>query len=204
MKLHRTSGQPDWEKVNPRDYTFFQKLAAATSGIVSPANFITIVGLVFVSCGLYALLTGQLLDGLALLVLGRALDIADGTVAELTHTKSPVGELFDASADKLATAATIIVIGISGIVSWWLLLALVLPQIMILLIIIYKKSRGISLHPTRHGKLSMALLWLALAGTILLKLASGSLFLAITVYALGLASFLLGLYAAWQYLSGRD
>src|SRR6478609_9535796 len=108
MKLHRVTGKADWENVALGERTFFQKIASYSSGVLTPANIVSLLGLSMVVFGLVLLLQGQSWAGVALLVIGRLLDIVDGAVAEATGTKSPLGEIVDASFDKLSTVLTII------------------------------------------------------------------------------------------------
>jgi phosphatidylglycerophosphate synthase len=204
MNLHRVSGKSDWENVVPAKRNVFQKVAAATKGIVSPANVITVVGLGIVIYGLGLVLQQQFWPGLILLVVGRLLDIADGLVADATQTKSAIGELFDAAADKIGTLLTIVVLILAGITYWWVIVALVLPQVIIPLVILYKKYKGIKVHPTRQGKLSMAATWAGIPGLLLLKALHEPIVLVIAVYGVITVSLVLGLYALWQYATGRD
>jgi len=204
MNLHRTSKKPEWENTPHADRNFFQKMSAATYGIASPANIITVSGLVVVIYGLVTLLQQQFWLGLILLTVGRLLDVVDGIVAESTHTKSPLGELFDATADKIGTLLTIIVLIVAGITYWWVILALVIPQVIIPLVTLYKRRKGIAIHPTRQGKLSMASAWVGIVGLILVKALNDFQPLAISVYLLIGVSLVLGLYALWQYSTGRD
>ena len=204
MNLHRTSGKPDWAAVSAAERNVFQKMAAATGGIASPANIITIIGLGIVVYGLVAILQQQFWLGLVLLIIGRLLDVVDGLVAEATHTKSPLGELFDAVADKIGTLLTIVVLLFAGITHWWVIMALVIPQLIITSVILYKKSKGIGIHPTRQGKLSMAAAWVGIVGLLLVKALNDPLALAIAVYAIIAISVVLGLYALWQYATDRN
>jgi cardiolipin synthase len=204
MDLHRTTKKPEWEKTKPARYSSFQKVAANTNGIITPANVITLIGFAVVIYGLVVLLQHHYWLGLVLLGLGRLCDIADGFVAEVTHTKSPVGEILDAVVDKLETLCTILVLVVSGITNWWVIAAFVVPQAIISGIIFYKRRRGIRLHPSRSGKLSMAAIWASVVGLIALKALDSPVVLATAVYAMIAASVGLGLYAAWQYLAGRD
>lgn len=204
MDLHRTSGKPDWETISPAKRNFFQTVAAATHSIVTPANVITIIGLVLVLYGLWALLTHHYWLGLSMLVVGRLLDIVDGIVANKTGTKSPTGEIFDAVADKIGTLLTIIVLFIAGISDWWIILALILPQVLIPLVIFYKKQKRITVHPTRQGKLSMAAAWVGIPGLIIVEALNNPFPLAVIINVVILASLLLGFYALWQYATGRN
>lgn len=204
MKLHRTSGKPDWETVESSHYSIFQRIATRTRGIITPANLVTLVGLGMVIAGLIAMTQGQSWLGLILVVGGRILDVADGIVAEATGTKSPIGELFDAAADKLATILTITVLAVSGIVDWLPLIILVIPQILIPLVILYKRRHGTHVHPTHQGKLSMACVWVGIVGLIAVQVFGGNYVLAIATYIIIGVAVLLGLYALWQYGTNRD
>jgi phosphatidylglycerophosphate synthase len=204
MNLHRTSGTPDWANVKVADRNVFQNLAAATRGIMSPANVITVIGLGIVVYGLVAIMQQQFWTGLVFLAIGRLLDIVDGLVAEATHTKSPLGELFDAVADKIGTLLTIAVLLIAGVAHWWVIMALIVPQIAITLLILYKKSKGVGVHPTRQGKISMAAAWMGIVGLLLAKALDNPAMLTAAVYAIIASSVILGLYALWQYATNRN
>jgi phosphatidylglycerophosphate synthase len=173
-------------------------------GVVSPANIITVVGLGMVIYGLGVILHHQFWLGLVLLVIGRLLDIADGLVADATQTKSSLGELFDAAADKIGTLLTIVVLIAAGVTYWWVITALILPQVIIPLVILYKKYKGIKVHPTRQGKLSMAATWVGIPGLLLSKALHDPIVLVVAVYGVITISLALGLYALWQYATGRD
>lgn len=204
MDLHRASTKADWESVESPRRTRFQKLAAATRGFVTPANILTVIGFGIVIYGLVALLQHSFWLGAVLLVVGRLLDVADGLVAQATKTKSPLGELFDATADKIGTFLTIIVLLVANVTYWWLIVALIGPQIIISLVVLYKKQHGRTTHPTRPGKLSMAGAWVAIVGVIIVKALGGFMPLALLMDALIVVSVVLGLYALWQYATGRD
>jgi phosphatidylglycerophosphate synthase len=204
MNLHRTSAKPDWENIPASQHTTIQKLAAATNGYVTPPNLITIIGLGIVIYGLVCILNQDYWLGLVSLAIGRLLDVVDGLVADGTGTKSPLGEIFDAAVDKIGTLLTILVIIYANITSWWIIVALIIPQIIIPLVIFYKKQKGVGVHPTRAGKISMALTWVGIVGLLIVKAFGDSAFLATGVYAVIGASLLLGLYALWQYSTGRD
>jgi cardiolipin synthase len=154
---------------------------------------------------LLLLLNEHYWTGLILLAVGRGLDIVDGAVAQKTNTKSPLGEIFDAAADKFGTLFTIIALFAAQITFWWVLAILLVPQVVITLISFYKKARNASTHPTRQGKLSMASLWAALIGFIVAKALDLSVFhpFVLFVYLLAAVSTFLAAYAAVQYARQR-
>jgi phosphatidylglycerophosphate synthase len=166
MNLHRIQTLPDWSSINKKNYNRWQRVAAATNGILTPGNILTLLGLGLVLYGLWLILSGDVWFGLLSLVIGRACDLFDGWAAEATGTKSFLGELFDAAADKIATILSLVVVGSMGIISWPIFTALLLPHVVIPIIIYTKRRRGIHTHPSRIGKLSMAGLWVSMAGYI--------------------------------------
>jgi phosphatidylglycerophosphate synthase len=206
MKLHRTTGQPDWFNIEPSRRNAAQRLAAATGGIATPGNLVTIMGLAIVILGLAAVANHHFWLGLASLAIGRLLDLVDGWLAEASGTKSPLGELLDATVDKLGTLATVVVIFWIRITPWWVLLALVLPHLIISIIAINARRRHRPLHPSVLGKLSMAAAWVTLLGLVLLQAihASSRNIGAVIVMAIFAASFILGSVAALGYLIERD
>ena len=204
MNLHRTSAKADWQKIPASKHNVFQKIALATAGYLTPANLITIIGFGIVLYGLAAILDGQYWTGLVLLASGRLLDVADGIVADKTGTKSPLGEIFDAAADKFETLFTIAVIIAAGITNLWVVVALIIPQAIIPMLIFYKKQKGIGIHPTQAGKLSMALTWAGIVGLLLVKTLGDALIIEVATYVIIGLSLVLGLYALWQYSTGRD
>lgn len=206
MNLHRNTGTPDWEMVAIEERTAIQKLAAATRGVVTPPNLISLIGFGLVIYGLLALLQEAYWVGLGALGVGRLLDIVDGAVAQLTGTKSPLGELVDATIDKFGTLFTIIAFYIAGISFWWLITVLLLPQVLISLVVLYKRVKNQKIHPTLAGKLSMGALWVSLVGLVVMKaLTVASLHpFSVAVYVVTAISVGLGIYALWQYATNRD
>lgn len=204
MKLHHSTGKPDWHEKDPSSYNSSQKLAAATNGIVSPANIITIIGFGLVMYGLIQIARDQYWTGLILLTVGRLLDIVDGVVAEATKTKSPLGELLDASLDKISTIVTILVLLLTNIAPWWVMLILLIPQVAIAVFTLIQRRRNIKLHPSRFGKLSMVFAWMGIVGLLAVKAIGDAPVLEfLTLDVIGI-SCLLGLYTLWRYITGRD
>lgn len=204
LGLHRTSGKPDWETVSSSSRSPIQKIAALTHGSVTPGNIVSVIGLGMVVYGLAALLYNDFWLGFVFIGVGRALDVVDGLVAEATKTKSPLGEMVDAAFDKLGTLLTVIVLFAIQIAPWWIVAVLLIPQVIIPLVVFYNRQKGITVHPTRAGKLSMALTWVGIVGLLLTKALLLPAIVIAGVYSLVGVSFVLGVFAVWQYATGRD
>jgi phosphatidylglycerophosphate synthase len=161
VKLHHTSGSPDWASIAPEARTSLQRIAAATQGIVTLPNFLSVGGFVLVCGGLLYISGDKLLAGVVAIAAGRLCDLLDGGVAERTGTKSPVGEAVDAGCDKLGALATLVVLGAEGIVPWWAVGLIGAQNVANGIIGIVGWQRHTHLHPVRAGKLSTALEWAA-------------------------------------------
>lgn len=201
MNLHRITGQSDWENIPYEERSSIQRLASKTYGLLTPGNIITVLGFVLSLIGLFQLIENHYLLGLIILIIGRLLDIADGVLADLTKTKSSVGEMFDAIADKVETFLTLIVLIVAHIAPWWIIAGIIIPQALITFVITYKRQRGKKIHPTLQGKLSMALAWIGIGGLVLSK-AYASLPLIFIVFCICVfVSFILGVIALFQYMT---
>ncbi len=166
MELHRTGKRPDWLKRPRRDYSWFQRTARQTNGIVTPGNVITIVGLVVTLCGLWLLTDARFGGAVIALLVGRLCDVADGWVAHHTGTKSPTGELLDAGCDKIATILGLVALGVADIAPWWILAVVAVPQIVTSVVSGLALRRKHRLHPSPIGKIGMVFAWTGFAGLV--------------------------------------
>lgn len=206
MNLHHTTGKPDWDCIDKDRYNQWQKMAANTKGIITPGNVLTFVGIILVLFGLSEIIYQDYWSGALLLLMGRLLDIADGKVAEVTGTKSPLGELLDASVDKISTFLTVAVLYYVAIAPRTVLVVLLLPHIAIAAIAFISFMRNKEIHPNLAGKLSMALVWLAMIGFVFVR--AGQIddtgVIASLVSAVAVLSVILGIYALYRYIEERD
>jgi HAD superfamily hydrolase (TIGR01662 family) len=162
MKLHITGQQADWVVVSIGDRNIWQRLAVRSFGILTPANVISLTGLICVVIGLFAMQANHLWWGIGLIAIGRLADVVDGTVAEQTRTKGPVGEVVDAVSDKLAAILVICFFILNG---WLPLLPLILVAAHVCINTLLASVawiRKIRLHPTAVGKYSTVCAWVLL------------------------------------------
>lgn len=102
MNLHRVGDRPDYYD-DSTTLSSIQELALVSHGIITPANAVTLGGLALTINGLRDLDRGdRSFKPIMKVLAGRALDVADGFVADYFKTKSSVGEAADSLADKLA------------------------------------------------------------------------------------------------------
>jgi phosphatidylglycerophosphate synthase len=203
MQLHRTTGMADWLAIPPQSHTMWQRLAARTHGIVTLSNAVTILGFALVLIGLQEIFNQHYVAGTVLLATGRICDILDGWLAELTRTKSPLGELLDAAIDKILTILTVAIFLVLHIAPVWVLVALVTPHVLIVVVLLGWRIRKRAFHPSLVGKLSMAGVWLCLLIYALAHIVQLPAAALTATQIIVVASSAAGLYAAAQYARGR-
>ncbi|GAC1388050.1 MAG: CDP-alcohol phosphatidyltransferase family protein [Candidatus Saccharimonadales bacterium] len=206
MQLHRSKNKPDWATVSRRQYNGWQSLAMRTYGIITPGNLLTTIGFLIVLLGLVFINQQQYILGGVALAVGRLCDIADGWLAQETDTKSPLGELFDATADKVCTFMTLIVIVITKIAPLWIIVLIAIPHVLISIIAIIAALRHNRLHPSKIGKISMALAWLCLVSFVFNAAVPVAIhsYLNLIIELMAITSVLLGTYALTGYIRRWD
>jgi phosphatidylglycerophosphate synthase len=200
MDLHRSGAKPQWQGVARSRRNFFQRLAARTHSLVTPGNVLTTAGFIVAALGVVAILHARFTLGLTCIVLGRLGDVADGYAASATKTKSPLGELLDATADKLITLLTLLACGLAGIASWYLLVGILATQGSITVVSWLAVQDNRRLHPSRVGKLSMAGIWLSVSGLLLAAALQHNAPLETIAYLIGWSSLALAVWAFIIYL----
>jgi phosphatidylglycerophosphate synthase len=161
MSLHRSETFPDWEKVLPQERNVWQKVAAKTGGIVTPGNFISVAGGVFVAAGLRDIKKNRKVAGTIKIGVGRIFDLVDGTVADMTKTKSPTGEIVDTGIDKAATFAGLFALPAKDILPADQAITIGVQNLANTVFSGVAKSRGVEIHPTRTGKDAMMAQWVS-------------------------------------------
>jgi phosphatidylglycerophosphate synthase/diacylglycerol kinase family enzyme len=173
VNLHRVGKRPDWQLVPSGQWNSWQRIAARTAGVVTPANVLSVAGIIIVGWGAAYLHQQSFLNGLFLVALGRLADVFDGIVAEVTGTKSPLGEALDAALDKLAILLVLVIFVEQNIIPLPALAAIVTLHVLIALLGVIAKLRKREFHANQYGKLSMAAVWIALIAYGLATLPAG-------------------------------
>ncbi len=126
------------------------------SRVLTPANQITILRLVFIP--VFAILVIDRNYGWALAVLTASAisDVVDGAVARVFHQESPLGVALDPIADKILTTTAYLVLAFRDVFPWWLTItvisrdvAMIVTAALISLVAGYRPFR-----PTVLGKMS--------------------------------------------------
>jgi len=157
MNLHRVNKVPDWEKVHPSRRKRLQKIAAATGGIATLGNVLTIAGATCVASGLIDVHQGRTRRGTWKIGIGRVIDIFDGIVADKTQTKSPLGEALDATVDKVAMAGIVFVFAKKNIISKRTAWHIATQNLANVAVTGAARALDIDIHPSAAGKQTMLL-----------------------------------------------
>jgi len=157
------------------------------SRVLTPANQITILRLVFVP--IFAMLVVERNYTWALIVLAAAAisDIVDGNVARIFHQESSLGVALDPIADKILMTTAYLTLAVRHALPWWLTIlvlsrdvAILLTALLIILVAGYRPFR-----PSVLGKASTAVqvatIFIAVAHQAGIPLAS-ELLLWVSVY----------------------
>ena len=89
------------------------------------------------------LVAEQPIFSFVVIALGGITDYLDGKVARALNQTSDFGAKFDPTVDRLYIAAVIIALAIKDYLPWSLVIAIIARDLILFLVIIYQKSRGI-------------------------------------------------------------
>lgn len=159
MSLHRAI-RSDWSNVAPQQRNFWQRLAAGSRGVITPGNFISLLGAILVVYGLWVLTEHHLREGFELVFVGRMADILDGFVADRTKTKSPLGEAIDASTDKILVVCALVILLDHQLLPLFVGICMAIHAAYVSSISIIARRLRVAIHPSRSGKLCGAFEWL--------------------------------------------
>lgn len=162
MKLHRTGQAGDWVEVEPSQRNTWQRIAAATHGVVTPGNAVTLAGYGVFELGLRDIRQGKTASGMIKIMGARLFDLADGWVADATKTKSPTGEMLDATIDKIEAARGLSTLVAARIVPRSVGVAFAAQNTANTAATLMAKRRGNEIHPSAEGKITTALQWAAI------------------------------------------
>jgi cardiolipin synthase len=126
------------------------------SRVLTPANQITILRLVFVPIFAVLVIDRNYTWALVVLVAAAISDIVDGNVARLFHQESSLGVALDPIADKILMTTAYLTLSVRDVLPWWLTImvlsrdiAILLTALLIVLVAGYRQFR-----PSILGKAS--------------------------------------------------
>ena len=173
-----------------------QQTGVQTDRVVTLPNVLSALRLVGVPVFLWLILVPQA-DGLAVVLLAVAgfTDWLDGYLARRWHQISRVGQLLDPVADRLYIFATLIGLLIRGIIPLWFVLLLVSRDLILAVVLVFLKGRGVTGLPVHF--LGKAATFCLLYAFPLLLLGDGSGWLADAARVCGWAFAVWGTALYW-------
>lgn len=165
-------------------------LKLTKTDLLTPANAITLIGLVLTVAGMLRFNTYL---GLALVFAGRTLDLLDGPVARRTRT-SRIGAIFDATTDKIVSFGLLIAAYLFDLAPLWFIVPVFLYHLSIVAYSVMTEHRGASVETIQPGKYAIFLqtgalvlfVWASLSDTL-----DTAAFIAAIVLAVGSIGFAL-------------
>ncbi|WP_432395977.1 CDP-alcohol phosphatidyltransferase family protein [Pseudarthrobacter sp. L19] len=134
-------------------------------------NLLTVVRFLGVPLFIWLVLAKQEYGAAALvLALMGSTDWVDGYIARRFNQMSNLGRIMDPIADRLALIAVAVTLVIAGVVEWWYLTALLVPDLILMAISLYYFHSHPDLPVSRVGKIRTALLLLGTPLLVLSKL----------------------------------
>ena len=166
-----------------------------SSRIFTVPNILSFIRLLLVPVFLVLIIAGE--DGYALLVLvfSSISDFLDGVIARRFRQISRLGQLLDPAADRLFIFAALIGLAVRDVIPWWLFIAIVGRDVMLLGIGIALANFGFGPLPVHHlGKAATLCLFYALPILMLGQAFPDAAFIANPV---GWAFALWGVFLYW-------
>ena len=190
MNLHRAT-RSDWSDIPPQERSFWQRLAASSHGVLTPANFVSLIGALLMVRGLLFLRDDQLIRGTVLVLVGRFADILDGIVADYTKTKSPLGEAIDATVDKILLILALYVLLDKSLIPLVVGAFMAVHAVYNIAVSTIARQLKARLHPSRAGKLSAAIEWMSVGFYLLVDILKQHHHNPNLAHAIALVSFIL-------------
>jgi cardiolipin synthase len=120
-----------------------QETAVTSDKIVTIPNILSFLRLLGVPLFLWLIVVAEA-DGwaLVLLVVSSATDWLDGKIARATGQITRLGQLLDPLADRLYIAAALLGLAVRGFIPWWLVGVLLARDVVMGVVILLLKRRG--------------------------------------------------------------
>lgn len=163
--------------------------------IFTVPNFLTVLRFLGVPLFVWLVLAQKEFGfALLVLVLMASTDWIDGYLARRFDQASKLGRIMDPIADRLALLVVAVTLVIAGVLQWWYLAALAVPDAVLLAMTLFYFGSHPDLPVSRIGKIRTALL---LVGTPLLMLSLLAVPLAGVLFVLAWILLGLGLMGHW-------
>jgi len=127
-----------------------------TSRLLTPANQITLLRLIFVPIFAILVMDRSYRGALAVLVAAAISDVVDGALARFLHQESSLGMALDPIADKLLMTTAYLVLAFRDVVPWWITILVISRDVVIVTtaVVISLVAGYRPFRPTTLGKIS--------------------------------------------------
>ena len=131
-------------------------------------NFLTIIRIILIPVYLYYFISGNYFFAGIIFLLSVSTDFFDGFIARKYNLISKIGRLLDVFADKLTIISILLALVIRGIIPKSIAIIILSREIFLLIggLIVYKKDLDV-IRPSKLGKISVLLIYLAISATLL-------------------------------------
>lgn len=177
---------------------------AAGTRLLTIPNVISFARLATVPVFVWLFVSGRENAGVILYAIGAWTDFLDGYIARKTDSVTELGKLLDPLADRIFIAALVIALVVRETMPWWVALAVLGRDLLVLSLFPYLERRKIArIAVNRVGKTATAFLF---AGLTMLAVSETTLAGSDALSGPGLGFTLLGatLYWAAGYLYARE
>jgi CDP-diacylglycerol--glycerol-3-phosphate 3-phosphatidyltransferase len=174
--------------------------APAHDRLLTVPNVLSGIRLALIPVFVYLLLVAHANAwAVAVLMFSGASDWADGKIARLLNQSSKLGELLDPAVDRLYMVTVPIVLGVRGIIPWWIIAVLLARDVLLAAELPLLRSRGLTALPVLYvGKAATFSLMSAFP---LILLGQWDALWSRVVLACGWAFLLWGLYMyLWSFV----
>jgi cardiolipin synthase len=174
--------------------------APAHDRLLTVPNVLSGIRLALIPVFVYLLLVAHANAwAVAVLMFSGASDWADGKIARLLNQSSKLGELLDPAVDRLYMVTVPIVLGVRGIIPWWIIAVLLARDVLLAAELPLLRSRGFTALPVLYvGKAATFSLMSAFP---LILLGQWDALWSRVVLACGWAFLLWGLYMyLWSFV----
>lgn len=134
-----------------------------TDRILTVPNVLSFIRLLLVPVFLAFIILGYDLWALGVLVFSSISDYVDGVIARRFNQMTRLGQLLDPAADRLFIFAALIGLAVREVIPWWLVVAIVGRDVMLIVLGIILANHGFGPLPVHHlGKAATLCLFYAL------------------------------------------
>lgn len=164
--------------------------------IVTVPNLISLLRLISIPFVAWLIAERQMLIALIVLAVGFASDGLDGILARKLNQVSKIGQILDPIADRMLILCSVIALGISGIVPWWLIIVIGLRDLVMAVQVLWLAQYDYGPLPVHFvGKAGTALLMMAIVALMVADMGTNQFFVLLHIAAL--AAGIWGVFLYW-------